>query len=179
MSIDTVAGILRAEARGDQVLLYMTEPTEIQLDQQLELAGSPLKAHVANTGVPHVVVPVDSVEDADVMGWGSAIRYHDRFAPAGTNANFLEVAGENRLVVRTYERGVEAETLACGTGVVACCVLAGLAGLVTAPVTATVRSGDELVVDYTVEEGRVTNVTLLGPAAHVFTGTLRYPEENH
>jgi diaminopimelate epimerase len=174
MSIDTVAGMLRAEARGSQVLLHMTDPVDVRLNQEIMLGGAATTYHFANTGVPHVVVPVEQVEEVDVAAKGAALRYHEAFAPAGANANFVAVAGPDHLRVRTYERGVEAETLACGTGVVACGVTAGLAGLVSSPVRITVHSGDELVVDYASDGSAVSRVTLLGPTVHVFRGVLEY-----
>ena len=88
------------------------------------------------------------IDEMEVVNLGREIRYHTAFAPAGTNANFIARDGSNAISVRTYERGVEDETLACGTGIVACAVVAGLLNRVTPPVTVTPTSGDELVVDF-------------------------------
>jgi diaminopimelate epimerase len=107
---------------------------------------------------------------------GAEIRYHPDFAPKGTNANFIAVTGPDSLRVRTYERGVEDETLACGTGMVACGLIAGKMGWVKPPVRITCASGDVLVIDYTLTSDGADQVTLLGPAEHVFQGILDYAE---
>jgi diaminopimelate epimerase len=175
MGIETPAGIVRAEVMGDQVRLIMTEPHGWRWDQALEAEGDTVRYHFVNTGVPHVVVEVEDLAAVDVARLGAAIRYHAAFAPKGTNANFMQVDAGGVLRVRTYERGVEAETLACGTGMVACGLVAGLRGRVQAPVTVMPASGDRLEVDFRATgDGGATRVTLLGPAVHVFRGTLHY-----
>lgn len=175
MRIETPAGIVRAEARGnDQVQLIMTEPHSWRLHQSIELFGQPFTYHFVNTGVPHVVIEVSDLPGVDVQKLGAAIRYHEAFAPKGTNANFIQRDDRGRLYVRTYERGVEGETLACGTGMVACGLVAGKLGRVQSPVTVIPASGDELRVGYRDTADGATDVTLLGPAVHVFQGTLGY-----
>lgn len=174
MSIETPAGIVRAEARGDLVQLFMTEPKDWRFDRTLDVNGQTLAYGFVNSGVPHVVVRVDDLAATDVQGLGRAIRYHADFAPKGTNANFIQITGADSLRVRTYERGVEGETLACGTGMVACGLIAGKAGRVKTPVQVTCASGDTLIVDFTPTADGATNVTLLGPAVHVFRGELNY-----
>lgn len=174
MRIETPAGIVRAEARGDLVQLVMTEPHTWEMNQQLEINGKSHPFHFVNTGVPHVVMQVTDLANVDVQGLGSAIRYHMRFAPKGTNANFIQLDGQGRLHVRTYERGVEAETLACGTGMVACGLIAGRLGLVKPPVKVIPASGDVLEVNYQPTSDGAAQVTLLGPAVHVFRGELSY-----
>jgi len=175
MTFETIAGPIGAEVRGDRVLLHMTEPKDWRLNLSLDVEGSRLAAHFVNSGVPHAVVPVKDVAAVNVQQLGAAIRYHHDFAPKGTNANFIQVTGSDSLRVRTYERGVEAETLACGTGIVASGLIAGRLGLVKPPVRITAASGDVLEVNYTATAGGATNVTLLGPAVHVFRGVLDHP----
>jgi len=174
MSIDTVAGILHAEIRGENVKLKMSSPSGWCLDEELALSGGPVQYSFVNTGVPHVVVEVEDLDACDVTGLGAEIRYHEEFAPAGTNANFIRVTGPGSLHIRTYERGVEDETLACGTGIVAAALTAARRGRVNAPVSLTAASGDELEVDFELTDDSADNVTLLGPAVHVFQGTLEY-----
>ena len=176
MRIETPAGIVRAEARGGLVQLIMTEPHSWSMHQSIDLFGQTHAYHFVNTGVPHVVIEVSDLAGTDVQKFGAAIRYHALFAPKGTNANFIQLDAEGRLHVRTYERGVEGETLACGTGMVACGLVAGKLGRVSAPVKVIPASGDVLEVNYSdTADGGATNVTLLGPAVHVFQGTLNYP----
>lgn len=172
MSIETPAGIVHAEARGNLVQLLMTEPKDWRLDGTLTIDGRVLAYDFVNSGVPHVVVRVDDLDATDVHNLGRAIRYHADFAPKGTNANFIQIAGPDALRVRTYERGVEGETLACGTGMVACGLTAGKRGLVQTPVRVTCASGDTLEVNFTPTVDGATDVTLLGPAVHVFRGEL-------
>lgn len=175
MSIDTIAGLLRAECQGENILLHLTDPIDTRLDGELELDGTAYPYHFSNTGVPHVVIPVEDIQNLDVARLGSLVRYHEAFAPAGTNANFFQAVGPDALLVRTYERGVEAETLACGTGITAAALTAALAGIVSRPVKVQARSGDWLTVDFQQDGDRITGVTLLGPAVRVFEGELDYP----
>jgi diaminopimelate epimerase len=175
MRIETPAGILRAEARGDLVLVHMTEPKDWRMSRTLEVGGRKLAYDFVNSGVPHVVAQVEDLDGTDVAGLGSAIRYHADFAPGGTNANFIRVTGPDALRVRTYERGVEAETLACGTGMVACGLIAARRGLVRAPVRVTCASGDTLEISFRLTADGAADVTMLGPAVHVFRGELEYP----
>lgn len=123
-----------------------------------------------NTGVPHYVEFVDQLESMDVVLRGRQIRHDSRFAPEGTNANFVELSGD-RLFVRTYERGVEGETLSCGTGVTASAMTAFLkTGSKDLKIQA--RGGD-FQVHFDVEGDGFTNVWLRGPAEKVFTGTIK------
>jgi len=172
MKIDTVAGMLGARVMDDNVRLGMTSPEDWRLNQSLEFDDAQLVYGFVNTGVPHVVTEVEDLDSCDVTGLGSQIRYHSSFAPEGTNANFVAVTGPNSMRVRTYERGVEAETLACGTGIVASALIAARLGKVTPPVKLTAAGGDILTVDFRLTDNGAGNVTLLGAATHVFQGTL-------
>ncbi|NQT94083.1 MAG: diaminopimelate epimerase [Lentisphaerae bacterium] len=174
MSIDTVAGLLQADVDDDTVTLTMTDPKDWRMEQDLDLDGTPLHYSFVNSGVPHAVVEVEDLENCDVQATGSGIRYHSAFSPAGTNANFIKVTSPQSLLIRTYERGVEAETLACGTGVVASALVAARLGRVSAPVSVTARSGDVLAVDFTLSDDSAVDVKLTGPAVFVFEGILDY-----
>jgi len=174
MTIETVAGQICAQVLDDGVCLWMTPPRDWELKGMLDLGGRQLSYSFVNSGVPHVVMRTGELRDVDVQGVGSAVRRHRQFAPAGTNVNFMQISPEGDLHVRTYERGVEAETLACGTGVTACGLVAAKHGWVTLPVKVYTRSGDLLVVDGELTEGRAACVTLTGPAEHVFKGEVDY-----
>lgn len=177
MTIDTVAGLLHAEADADAVRLQLTPPENWRLGGTLEAERRPLAYDFVNTGVPHAVVRVESADalaETDVQALGRAIRYHSDFAPAGTNANFLAVTGQQSIAVRTYERGVEAETLACGTGIAASALVAARVHGVAAPVTVSAASGDTLSVEFVLDGDETRDVTLVGPAVHVFQGELVY-----
>lgn len=175
MSIATVAGILQAEVRDEGLVqLWMTEPHTWTVGGEFVIGGQKRRYDAVNSGVPHVMVEVDDLAGTDVAAWGREVRYHPNFAPAGTNANFVTVEPSNTIRLRTYERGVEAETLACGTGMVACAVLAGRRGLVQSPVTLECASGDRLQVGFDLTADGARHVTLLGPAVHVYRGELEY-----
>lgn len=174
MRFDTLAGVVGAEVTGETVRLTMTPPTDWRMNQSLSLDGQRVPYHFVNSGVPHVVIETDDVATTDVRKLGAAIRYHQDFAPDGTNVNFISITGGNALRLRTYERGVEAETPACGTGIVGCALIAGRAGKVNPPVRVTSAGGHVLTVDYRLTENGAEHVTLTGPTEHVFQGTLNY-----
>src|SRR5438270_1064998 len=125
ISFETQAGVISAELKGDLVTLGMTEPTDLRLHLELGIAGENKTVHFVNSGVPHVVIPVPNIDDVDVRREGAAVRYHKIFSPSGTNVNFIDKRGAKKIAIRTYERGVEDETLACGTGIVASALIFG------------------------------------------------------
>jgi diaminopimelate epimerase len=171
-SFETPAGVISAELKGDLVTLRMTEPTDLRLNIDLPVAGENRAVHFINSGVPHVVIPVAKIDDADVRGDGAAIRYHKTFSPNGTNVNFIEKRGPNKIAIRTYERGVEDETLACGTGIVASALIFAATEDCEGPVTVLARGGDELQVSFEKDRHQFRDVTLTGPAEFVFEGTI-------
>jgi len=175
MKFDTGAGVIAAEMIGSRVRLSMTPPKDWRLNALLDVEGAKRAYGFVNSGVPHVVMPAADLDAEDVARTGAAVRYHKDFAPRGTNANFIQVTGPSSLRIRTYERGVEAETLACGTGMVAAGLVAGRMGWVKPPVNITCASGDVLEVNFVLTADGAERVTLLGPAAYVFAGTLIYP----
>jgi diaminopimelate epimerase len=172
VSFATQAGVIRAELHGESVTLQMSEPKDLRLGLELSLDGRKERVHLVNTGVPHVVIPVSQVDDVDVRARGQKIRRHERFSPKGANVNFIEKRAAQKIAVRTYERGVEDETLACGTGVVASALIFAATENVDGPISVTVRSGSELSVNFEGAGDEFRNVTLTGPAEFVFEGTI-------
>ena len=172
ISFETPAGVISAELKGDSVTLRMTQPTDLRLNVDLSVAAENKAVHFINSGVPHVVIPVAKIDDANVRRDGAAIRYHKMFSPNGTNVNFIEKRGANKIAIRTYERGVEDETLACGTGIVASALIFAANEKSSSPITVLARGGDELQVGFEKVEGGFRNVTLTGPAEFVFEGTI-------
>jgi diaminopimelate epimerase len=172
ISFETRAGVISAELAGDLVTLRMTEPTELRLSVPLQIGAEEKIVHFVNSGVPHVVVPVAHVGDVDVSRDGSAIRHHEMFSPKGANVNFIEKRGADKIAVRTYERGVEDETLACGTGVVASALIFAATENVNGPINVIARGGDELRVGFEKTDMQFRNVMLTGPAEFVFEGTI-------
>ncbi len=173
MTLETLAGIIGAEVTGDSVRIKLTPPKNLRQDIAVALNGTAYQVDSLNTGVPHAIVYSDNVEEVKVKEVGHGIRFHEAFAPAGTNVNFVQKMDEHALKIRTYERGVEDETLACGTGVVASALLSTLKNRVQPPVAVETRGGDILKVDFDLSQGIAGLVVYLeGPARIAFTGTL-------
>jgi diaminopimelate epimerase len=172
LRFETPAGVIGAELQGELVCLQMTAPKDLRLGFTIPLSNQTVNAHFVNSGVPHVVVMAENLDQTDVVGFGSAVRYHEMFSPNGTNVNFLKRVGDRRISIRTYERGVENETLACGTGVVASALVFSALQKVDGPVAVLVRGGNELKVGFEKADLEFSNVTLTGPADFVFEGTI-------
>ena len=173
MSFVTGAGLIRAEITGDRtVKLQMTPPADYRPAVDLEWPGGARQAKVINTGVPHAVIEVKDVDAVDVKTEGPAVRNHPVFAPEGANANFVQVTGPDALLIRTYERGVEGETLACGTGAVAAAMTMALAGRVAPPVRLTTRSAEVLRVYFDVGDDLPQEVFFEGTVNWVYDGVL-------
>ena len=172
LRVQTQAGLLTLRMSGREVQVSMTEPTKLRLGKKVVVAGRKVVVDFLNTGVPHAVLFVRSVRSIDVAKQGRAIRYHSAFAPSGTNVNFVEIGRGNRIHVRTYERGVEGETLACGTGVVAASILSNLRRGLRSPILVTTRGGDNVRVGFSMVNGHARKVTLQGPARIVYKGFL-------
>jgi len=161
IAVDVAAGLVKVQ---------LTEPVDLALNARLSIQGHETVVHFVNTGVPHAVIVVENVGEVDVAGLGRAVRFHEHFAPAGTNVNFVQLLDRGRTLVRTYERGVEAETLACGTGVSAVNVVLHALNLADAEIRNTTTGGEVLTTS--LEGGRVF---LKGAAELTFTGELNVP----
>ncbi|MFQ5578974.1 MAG: diaminopimelate epimerase [Nitrospiria bacterium] len=173
-TIETIAGIVRAEVRGEEgcrVQVYLPDPFDLHLNVDLEVNGEKERVHSVNTSVPHAVYFVDDTDKVDLVSLGSATRYHEHFAPKGTNVNIVSFSGDS-LKIRTYERGVEDETLACGTGAVAGAVIAASLGKVSSPVTLLTRGGTRLVVTFAQDGASFKNISLEGDARVVSRGEI-------
>lgn len=173
MTIDTVAGILNAKVAGDSVKVRLTEPKDIKWNFCLMIDKCPYKVNFVNTGVPHVVHFVEDLDKVDVKNLGSHIRRHGEFAPGGTNTNFVKVSGKDAIRIRTYERGVEDETLACGTGAVASAIISAESEKMSSPVTVETRGGEKLKVHFEIKDGEFKNVYLEGKAKLVYEGVIK------
>jgi diaminopimelate epimerase len=172
ISFETPAGVIAAQLVGELVTLQMTEPTDLRLNIKLPMADENKAVHFINSGVPHVVIPVSQIDNVDARRTGSAVRHHKMFSPKGANVNFIEKRGPKKITVRTYERGVEDETLACGTGIVASALIFAAIEKVNGPVSVIARGGDELQVGFENSGNQFRNVTLTGPAEFVFEGSI-------
>jgi diaminopimelate epimerase len=170
MKFSTLAGIIEARLTDNGAAIRLTDPKDMRRDVIAAVKGIDYTLQFINTGVPHAVLFTDNVDDISVNLIGSAIRYHNVFKPAGTNVNFVQVIDDGTIKVRTYERGVEGETLACGTGATASAILsAEVHGIKGRPVKVFVPGG-ELMIDFRKENGVYTDVWLIGPAEVTFRG---------
>ncbi len=185
MHFETIAGLIEAQIVGKNAKIRLTQPTDIVLSRAVDIDGQAKEIHSINTGVPHVVHFVEGNNDTPVREWGRHIRHHKLFEPAGTNVNFVQLPADE-MYVRTYERGVEDETMACGTGAVASAIIAALHGHVTSPVRVRTSGGDILTIHFSLidigdlqkgekalrHEQRIADVYLEGPASFIYDGQL-------
>ena len=172
LSFETDVGRISAEIIEDRVKIGMTEPGGLKTDQSLMLGDTSFGYDFINTGVPHVVIAGDDIEEFDVFRTGRLIRLHEAFAPAGTNVNFLQRLGRQNIAVRTYERGVEDETLACGTGCVAASLVTALKHNWESPVDVRTRSGGILRIYFERQEETFSAIYLEGDARIIYDGFL-------
>lgn len=170
LKMETGAGIIQASVKGKEVKLRMSDPKDIKLNMNLGVGRNMVMVHSLNSGVPHAVHIVEDLDSYPVVEIGRGIRVHSSFAPEGTNANFVGNIVDNNASIRTYERGVEDETFACGTGTVASAVVLGLLGKVKSPVKMKTRGGEVLTVHFSISGNKVTDVYLQGEAHITFEG---------
>lgn len=160
---------------------FLNEPRDLNTEMQLKISGQTVPASFINTGSPHIVIRIEDlrknaessfykdIQDVPVFELGKEIRYLQDFAPGGTNVNFIHITGDV-IYIRTYERGVEDETLACGTGSTAAALIAALKHGLKAPVKLVTQSGSELFVDFKHDGKKFSDISLSGPAEVTFTG---------
>ena len=168
---------------SEEVKFNLNTPAGISNNLKVDAAGQEINYFFANTGSPHVVIEIGEIlrepsdinsfytdiNDVPVFNIGKEIRYHKNFLPGGTNVNFIKII-DKKILIRTYERGVEDETLACGTGSVASAIIASLFFNIEPPVTLLTRGGNELVVNFKVERNNILNLSLSGPAKIIYNG---------
>ncbi|MDQ1331202.1 MAG: diaminopimelate epimerase [Thermodesulfobacteriota bacterium] len=172
MSFLTDAGIVQAQVTGDRSKVKMPDPSGIKDNCRIELKGGPVTVSSINTGVPHAVLITDDIDGVDVAGTGREIRFHEYFAPAGTNVNFITGIKNGTISIRTYERGVEDETLACGTGSIASALVTAFKNKAASPVNVITRSGGVLTIYFREDNGRFYDVYLEGDARVIYKGEL-------
>ena len=172
LSFETQSGVIRAEVTSGRVKLEMPEPTTPELDYRLKVEEETFSVSSITVGVPHVVIWVTDLETSPVFKVGQAIRFHQRYSPAGTNVNFVEQLDDGMFAIRTYERGVEEETLACGTGSVATALIAATKGMAASPTVLHTRGGKELKVYFERSGDDFQSVFLEGDARVIYEGRL-------
>lgn len=162
-SIETAGGNYLAWQEGKNVRIVWHPPSNFRwsLDDNL---------HFLNTGVPHAVVFVDELESVDVLAKGRFYRYHPYFSPSGANVNFVKVHSKNHISIRTYERGVERETLACGTGAVASALAAAKNFSLTSPIEVSVASKEKITIYF---NESFDAIEMSGPISFIKDGEMR------
>ncbi len=167
-----------ANVHGQVVQVSLADARDYKPEVIAKVGGKIYRPAFLNTGVPHAVLFVPDADKVFVSGLGRALRFHKVFGPKGTNVNFVQKIGSDKLRVRTYERGVEGETLACGTGVTASAIAAALRGSVNAPVHCRVAGGDTLEVNFKMHSENqsrpATDISLKGPVRLTFKGEFHY-----
>lgn len=172
MTFETLAGPVSAEVKGRIVKVLMPKPSGLAMDVDLPFEAGWKSIDFIKTGVPHVVVQVEDLADHPVVEQGRALRYHALFSPEGTNADFVRVRTRRLMEIRTYERGVEDETLACGTGAIASALTASARGMVNSPVRVRTRGGEELKIHFLREGDTFSQVWLEGSTSLVYQARL-------
>ena len=173
MAFETLAGIVSASVfETGRVRIRMTDPLNLVLDRPLALKSGKFAVGSVNTGVPHAVMVVDNLDETPVKEMGKEIRFHPDFAPAGTNVNFVSVRTDKIVAIRTYERGVEDETLACGTGCVASALVTARKFALASPVTLLTRSGGYLRIYFTLHQDAFSDVYMEGDARVIYRAEL-------
>jgi len=172
MSFETAAGIISAQIQGDLVKIKLTDPTDYRADYQIKLANGLQNISSINTGVPHVVIFCENLEKIEVNKLGKEIRYHKIFQPEGTNINFICRLSDKTFAMRTYERGVEGETLACGTGAVACAIDMAKKFSLKAPIQIITQSTSELIIYFNERKGSFKEIYLKGDARVIYKAKL-------
>jgi diaminopimelate epimerase len=172
MKFETVAGIIEANVDGIDVSIKMTNPGQIREDIKLSIEGKDLSVCSINTGVPHTILFTDNIEHVPVEETGQKVRFHQEFEPEGTNVDFVGILGPRKILVRTYERGVEAETLACGTGAVASAIACSMCKDIGNPPINVVMPGGTLIVSFQRQGDRFRNVWLKGKVDWVYRGEI-------
>ena len=171
MNFESGSGLIEAEVGPKaSIRVQLAKPRVFEMEGVVEVRKHRLHYTFLDTGVPHVVIFVEGLEKIEVFETGKAIRNHTHFQPFGTNVNFVEVKSKKEIAVRTYERGVENETLACGTGSTAAAVVSVLKGYVEPPVNVLTKSGEKLRIDMQQKGSEITKVFLEGKAQFVYKG---------
>lgn len=178
LAIEVNDSLYKAFIDHSFVRIEMNAPTDIQWKIPVVFEEHTFEVDHINTGVPHTLLFVDAIETIDLIKIGRFLRFHPLWVPKGTNVTVIQEIEPSHYRIRTYERGVEGETLACGTGAVAAALAATRQGVVRGPVTMHTQSGERLFVDFIVKENCFSNVALTGPAKCMHEGEIELPEHD-
>ncbi len=173
-SFETLAGRLEAAVRGNVVKVKLPNPHSFRRGVKVKVCDKILTLHTILASVPHAILFVENLKEFDVECWGEAIRHHRLFKPRGTNADFVKVRGKNSIEIRTYERGVEGETLACGTGAVASALVTAKIRRFSSPITVLTKGGERLKIFFKERDGEFGEVYLEGKVSRIFEGSVNH-----
>ncbi|MBI3332574.1 MAG: diaminopimelate epimerase [Candidatus Omnitrophica bacterium] len=172
-AVETGAGLMRTQVVGsERTRIFLAPPKDLQLGLKAAVGGTRYTLHAVNSGVPHAVLLVSDLRKVGVASLGPAIRFHRIFQPAGTNVDWVRIDSLHRIALRTYERGVEGETLACGTGAAASVVVGAALGRLRPPVQVLTAGGETLTVGFRPGREPWGDLFLEGPARILFTGAI-------
>lgn len=180
ITIESLDFIYNARHNGENISLRMKDPKDLKKNIRIKINSDTVILHYVDTGAPHAVAVIDElpenlkkqIDSGGISEIGKSIRFSNVFSPLGTNVDFIQIGKSQHIYMRTYERGVEGETLACGTGSVASAVISNFLYNLNSPIKVITRSNKELEVSFSVSDGIYTDVVLTGPAVQVFTGII-------
>lgn len=187
-TLEAVDKLYKAEVKGNNIVkIHFPPPDEYKLNIKTAnfIDNLFLNLHWVRVGSEHIIVfindevnknslAVNSLDNIKINEWGKEIRYHPEFQPKGTNVNFVDVISGSEIRIRTYERGVERETLACGTGIISSAIISNLLEKDAPPVNVLVQSGERLTVDFKNNNGKITDLSLEGSARKIDEGELNF-----
>jgi diaminopimelate epimerase len=174
--IETALRCLTIRLKGDLVSVEMGNPVNMQWHLSVPVGERIYPLHYLDTGVPHAVLFVEKSDAVDLTDLGPKIRHHPCFHPSGTNFSVGEITSSRNIRLRTYERGVEGETLACGTGATAVALAGAYFHGLPSPITVTTRSKEQLEIAFQLENGCFSHVVMTGPAHFVYRGSIQLNE---
>ncbi len=170
--IETFDRSLKISTESDLIKCELGSIKDLLLNKKIQLSNLAVTGHFLNTGVPHFVVFSDNLPAIDVETLGREISSHNAFLPSRTNVNFISISDNSEVHIRTFERGVEKETLACGTGAAAAAISAHLTMGLSCPITVKPSLGENLEFDFTASQNQILNLTMKGSAKFVFQGKI-------
>lgn len=168
--VEVTEKIYPVSTEANRVSVAMVPPSQMEWEVDVTVDDKLLRIDFLDTGVPHVVQFVEDIEIINLETLGPSLRYHQRFAPKGTNVDFASLSSQNIIYMRTYERGVEGETLACGTGAAAVAIAAARKYGLKSPITVKTRSGECLDFDLKIKDDQIESIVMMGPANQIYSG---------
>ena len=171
--VETGAGVIPTEVvESERIRAFVSVPRNLRLGLSILHQGTRYQLHGVHTGVPHAILFVPKLDQMDLNSFGSTVRFHRLFQPQGTNVNLVRIDSPHLISIRTYERGVEAETLACGTGAVASAVIGTALGRLKPPVQVITAGRERLKVGFRQTRKPWEDLYLEGPARILFEGVV-------